>query len=1019
VAELRRISAGSQRKSCLNRPVTIGTQTQENSGEAKRPAIVDFELIRLIGQGSYGDVWLARGITGVFRAVKVVWRDRFSDPHPFEREFKGLREFTAISLTESHQLALLHVGRNDEAGFFYYVMELADDAETGREIDPARYVPLTLREMRIRRGRLPAERCIDLAAELARALAGLHDRNLLHRDIKPSNVIIVGGVAKLADIGLVVSANDAHTFVGTEGFVPPEGPGAPAADVFSMGKLIYELSTGRDRNEFPSLPQDLDTIADRKTLLELNEIVVRACDPSPARRYKDAGAMLQDILLLQAGHSVRRLHSVERRLRDSLRLAAIMATIAAVAGAGAYIERKHLAAETERRQKAEAALEDLARNAYYSATLSRAQRALESGNHGIARAILKEVSPSSGQIDLRDFEWRALWNEAQGDPSTVLSESGPALVRVHYSIDGKLVAGQDNTDSVAIWQINSGRQLLHFRMPNAPTFAGFSENDQWLIGVDEHYAVKRWSVTTGLPEETLDKGPSRPLSPLGNEQVVCFRYDKKTTGSHHVYIWDFNKKTEIATWPIPHTGDENGTFFSGAVAPNGATCAFALIFGRGRLATWRLVVMDLRTGETKWDEAIPSALAAMAYGTDGSTLACAFGHPDELRLLDILNQRWTWRTPILGTPMAVTHLKTAVFCVGGLGRGLQLVEAGTGRIVGDLRGQSGNISDLAADRESGHIASASDTGELRTWSLDGRSNTTSFGGFWTTAGGDPTVCLSSDGKLLAATLDGHRVQVVDTSGKGVKAEPIEEVLAPILFTNDQSRLWTVGLNGSVQRWVLGAKPKPDTTINVATDGHAILGASGSLNGRWVVAYDNAGHLLAVDTEKKQLISRANAGSQTLFWVAVSGDGHLVAASGPQQFVGIWTLPDLHLKGLWHSDQWVNYGAFSPNGRTLAVTLKDGTVQFHQSDDLSRMIHRTTSSGTAFGLCFHPTEPRIFVGGQDGVLHVFNTDDWTEMVQMSAADPATSPGTIITEAVSADGSSLAAYTESGLIRVWHK
>ncbi|HEY4989250.1 MAG TPA: protein kinase [Opitutaceae bacterium] len=999
--------------------MTIGTQTQEGSGEARRPAIIDFELIRLIGQGSYGDVWLARGITGVFRAVKVVWRDRFSDAHPFEREFKGLREFTAISLTESHQLALLHVGRNDEAGFFYYVMELADDAETGREIDPARYVPLTLREMRIRRGRLPAERCIDLAAELARALAGLHDRNLLHRDIKPSNVIIVGGVAKLADIGLVVSASDAHTFVGTEGFVPPEGPGAPAADVFSLGKLVYELSTGRDRNEFPSLPQDLDSIPDRKTLLELNEIVVRACDPSPTRRYKDAGAMLQDILLLQAGHSVRRLHSVERRLRDSLRLAAIMATIAAVAGGGAYIERKHLAAETERRQKAEAALENLARNAYYAATLSRAQRALESGNHGIARAILKEVSPSAGQIDLRDFEWRALWNEAQGDPSTVLSESGPALVRVHYSTDGKLVAGQDNTGTVAVWQVQSGRQMLHFRMPNAPVFAGFSMDNRWLLGVDEHYATKRWSVATGLPEETADKGPSRPLSPLGDNRVVCFKYDKKKTGSHHLYIWDFGTKTEITSWPIPHTGSEDGIFFSGAVAPDGATCAMALIFGRGRLATWRLVVMDLRTGDVKWDEALSNEPAAMAYGPDSHILACAFGHPDELRLLDLEHREWTWRTPVIGSPTAVSYLKTGVYCVGGRGRGLQLVAADSGRIVGDLRGQSGNISDLAADPETGQIASVSDTGELRIWSQETRSNVTSFGGFWNTAGGDRAVCLSTDGKLLAATLDGHRVQVVDTSGRGQRAQPIDGVIAPIFFTRDKSRLWTVCLDGSVQRWMLGANPEPDTTINVTSAGNALLGASGSLNGRWIVAYDNGGNLFAVDTEKKQLISRANAGTQPLFWVAVSGDGQLVAASGPQQFVGIWTLPDLHLKGLWHSDQWVTNGAFSTDSRTLAVTLKDGTVQFHQSDDPSRMTRRTTSSGTAYGLCFHPTEPRVFVGGQDGVLHVFNTNDWTEMSQMSAADPATSPGTIITEAASADGSSLAAYTESGLIRVWHE
>src|SRR3954469_14326262 len=98
-----------------------------------------------------------------------------------------------------------------------------------RPIEPAMYVPLTLAEMRARRGRLPAGECVRFGAELARVLASLHARGMVHRDVKPSNVILVGGVPKLADIGLVTSASSARTFVGTEGFVPPEGPGSPAA----------------------------------------------------------------------------------------------------------------------------------------------------------------------------------------------------------------------------------------------------------------------------------------------------------------------------------------------------------------------------------------------------------------------------------------------------------------------------------------------------------------------------------------------------------------------------------------------------------------------------------------------------------------------------------------------------------------------------------------------------------------------------------------------------------------------
>lgn len=61
------------------------------------PVVPDYELLRRIGRGSYGDVWLARSITGQWRAVKVVQRERFDSDRPFEREFLGIQQFESIS----------------------------------------------------------------------------------------------------------------------------------------------------------------------------------------------------------------------------------------------------------------------------------------------------------------------------------------------------------------------------------------------------------------------------------------------------------------------------------------------------------------------------------------------------------------------------------------------------------------------------------------------------------------------------------------------------------------------------------------------------------------------------------------------------------------------------------------------------------------------------------------------------------------------------------------------------------
>ena len=97
------------------------------SRERVPPAIPDHELLRCIGRGSYGEVWLARNVMGAFRAVKIVYRETFDSDRPYEREYKGIQKLEPISRRHESQVDILHVGRNDKAGYFYYVMELADD----------------------------------------------------------------------------------------------------------------------------------------------------------------------------------------------------------------------------------------------------------------------------------------------------------------------------------------------------------------------------------------------------------------------------------------------------------------------------------------------------------------------------------------------------------------------------------------------------------------------------------------------------------------------------------------------------------------------------------------------------------------------------------------------------------------------------------------------------------------------------------------------------------------------------
>src|SRR5882672_8722009 len=131
--------------------------------------------------------------------------------------------------------------------------------------------PRTLASDLKSRGRLPVTDAVSLGVQLAGALGHLHRHGLVHRDVKPSNVIFVRGQPQLADIGLVTGIHEERSFVGTEGFIPPEGPGSERADLFALGRLLYEAVTGKNRCDFPGLPDDLDRWpkSEREGLIEL------------------------------------------------------------------------------------------------------------------------------------------------------------------------------------------------------------------------------------------------------------------------------------------------------------------------------------------------------------------------------------------------------------------------------------------------------------------------------------------------------------------------------------------------------------------------------------------------------------------------------------------------------------------------------------------------------------------------------------------------------------------------------
>jgi serine/threonine protein kinase len=272
-----------------------------------------YDYIREIANGGYGYVYLFsrvgqhRGETG-FVAGKFVYRHVFGpadDPASsaaYHRALEGLQNFRSLGAESQYLLRIFDVRQRHEEGYFCYMMELADDMES-RQVNPDVYKPRTLKNELERCGhrqRLPAMMCIDIAIGLARGLQVLHDGGFAHRDVRPSNIIFVNDIPKLADIDLLAGHDTALTSYIPKYYAAPEGSHSSLADIFSLGKTLYEMCTGLPVAAYPCLPPDIRHWDDHQLLLKLNKIMARACARELLERYTSVEQMLNDLEFVRA-----------------------------------------------------------------------------------------------------------------------------------------------------------------------------------------------------------------------------------------------------------------------------------------------------------------------------------------------------------------------------------------------------------------------------------------------------------------------------------------------------------------------------------------------------------------------------------------------------------------------------------------------------------------------------------------------------------------------------------------------
>jgi len=765
--------------------------------------IPDHDLLRQIGKGSYGEVWLARNVMGTFRAVKVVYRKTFENNVPYERELAGIEKFEPISRSHEGLIDILQIGKNSDDTCFFYVMEVADDMASGQQIDPAAYIPKTLGKELHSAKRFSVERCIKIGMSLCETLDFLHKKGLVHRDIKPANIVFVNDAPKLADVGLVAASREAKSIVGTEGFIPPEGPGSEQADIYSLGKVLYEMATGRDREDFPVLPTKFGESSDADGFLELNEVIVKACRNNVADRYQSAAAMYGELALLASGKSLRRLRMAEQRLHRLQRTLAVAGVVVAalfLAGLPFYQGWKHAAENRERQIGIRSANgSHLIDGGDFLGALSEFSEVgrLEAK---VERRVMNQMrvgsiladAPKLIQMHFLDSAVRHV-NFAR-DGKSLLVNSKNHGIRIHdtatgdltvpafgpdileqasWSPDNRLIAASGR-DGVSVWDSVSGVEMFQLSHTNRVLCARFSPDGARILTGGKDGIARMWDVQT---HKLLFSMAAHHSGVKSVEFSPDGRYCCTTSYDASARIWDASSGTCLSA-PMRHPGVK--WVVSCAFSPDSRTVATGGHDGWAKL--WKVPSGEEITSVMRHDNGI----SAVRYSPDGTMIATAS--------LDGTVMLWDASTSMAVERNHVLPHSASVFALSFSPGGEQIV---TGCSDGTVRIWDLTSAGIEMESFEGTVNS---TGLASTRILGNRLVTSQFGGIEEqntidVPSGIVELSLSDDGSTLASSVGPSSrgnwlVQVwhTKTSKALFKLELTTNIISRVTLSSDGSQL---------------------------------------------------------------------------------------------------------------------------------------------------------------------------------------------------------------------------------------
>lgn len=284
------------------RRIVRDERAKSEGGMLVNKQIGGYKLVRRIGEGGMGEVYLAEQLTMHRTVALKILHNKWADDEEFRKRF--LLEARAAGKL-NHQNLIQVYDVNKYQGKYYFSMEFIDG--------------VTVEDLIRHEGALPVEKVIDICMQVCQALKYLANHNIVHRDIKPANIMVTkDGTVKLGDFGFIQSVWDAElmqegTTIGTPDYISPEQARGERnldvrSDIYSLGASLFHMLTGKTlfqgscskvmRDHIETEPPKLDEL--RKDLpKDLKRMLGKMTAKQPIDRYQTPDEVIKDLDLLR------------------------------------------------------------------------------------------------------------------------------------------------------------------------------------------------------------------------------------------------------------------------------------------------------------------------------------------------------------------------------------------------------------------------------------------------------------------------------------------------------------------------------------------------------------------------------------------------------------------------------------------------------------------------------------------------------------------------------------------------